>query len=125
VDAVRLVALAAAIEAGTGLILMVRPSALVWLLLGADLSQAGQALGRIAGFALLSLGWACWPKQEAASGTTAAPLALLIYNLLVTIYLVALGIGGELVGMLLWPAVAIHAVLSIILVRTRFFSPPN
>jgi hypothetical protein len=39
VDAVRLVALAAAIETGTGLILMVRPSALVWLLLGADLSQ--------------------------------------------------------------------------------------
>jgi hypothetical protein len=89
------------------------------------LHPAGQVLGRIAGFALLSLGWACWPKQEAASGTTAAPLALLIYNLLVTNYLAVLGIGGELVGMLLWPAVAIHAVLSIILVRTRFFSPPN
>jgi hypothetical protein len=112
-----LVALAAAIEAGTGFILIVQPSALVWLLLGADLSQAGQALGRIAGFALLSLGWACWP-QEAASRLSAAPLPLLIYNLLVTIYLAALGIGGELVGMLLWPAVAIHAVLSIILVRT-------
>jgi len=122
---VRLVALAAAIEAGTGLILIIQPSALVWLLLGADLSQAGQALGRIAGFALLSLGWACWPKREAASGTTAAPLALLIYNLLVTIYLAALGVGGELVGMLLWPAVGIHAALSIILVRARFFRPTN
>src|SRR5262249_2663667 len=89
-------------------ILIIRPSALVWLLLGTDLSQAGQALGRIAGFALLSLGLVCWPKREAASGTTAAPLALLIYNLLVTIYLAALGVSGELVGMLLWPAVAIH-----------------
>jgi hypothetical protein len=122
---VRLVAFAAAIEVGTGLILIVQPSALVWLLLGADLSQAGQALGRIAGFALLALGWVCWPRQEAAIGGTAAPSALLIYNLPITIYLAYLGIGEELAGMLLWPAVAIHAVLSIILVRTRFSRPTN
>jgi hypothetical protein len=125
VDVVTLVALAVAFEAATGLILIVKPSALVWLLLGADLSQAGQALGRVAGFALLSLGWACWPKQEAASGTAAAPLALLIYNLLVTIYLAVLGISGELVGLLLWPAVAIHAALSTILVWKRLFGPTN
>jgi hypothetical protein len=121
----RVITLAAAIEAGTGLILTLQPSALVWLLLGAELSQAGDALGRIAGFALLALAWACWPRREGAGRRTAAPLALLIYNLLTTIYLAYLGIGKELVGMLLWPAVGIHAVLLIILVSTWFFRPTS
>jgi hypothetical protein len=31
------------------------------------------------------------------------------------------GIAGKLVGTLLWPAVALHAVLSAILVHARFF----
>jgi hypothetical protein len=105
--------------------LTVQPSWLVWLLLGLVLSQAGEALGRITGFALLALAWACWPRREGASGRAGAPIALLIYNLLTTIYLAYLGIGEELAGVLLWPAVAIHAVLSIILVSTRFFRPTN
>jgi hypothetical protein len=43
---------------------------------------------------------------------------LLIYNLLVTLYLLYLGIGGKLVGVLLWPAVALHAMLAILIVRS-------
>jgi hypothetical protein len=66
-------------------------------------------LGRIAGFALLALGWACWPSQEATEGGH-VPLALLIYNLLVAVYLAYMGIGEELAGILLWPAV--HSLLS-------------
>jgi hypothetical protein len=34
---------------------------------------------------------------------------MLIYNILVTPYLFYLGIGGELVGILLWPAAVVHA----------------
>jgi hypothetical protein len=83
---------------------------LVWLLLGADLSQAGQALGRIAGFALLSLGLVCWPGREGANGTTAVPLGLLIYNLLTTLYLAYLGIGQELVGVLFESYMPSHGV---------------
>ena len=41
----------------------------------------------------------------------------LIYNLLATIYLLYLGVGGKLVGTLLWPAVALHAILTILLTR--------
>lgn len=114
-----LVGLAAAIEAITGLFLIISPSLLVWLLLGAELSSPGQALGRVAGFALLALACACWPRKTEPS--TAAP-ALAIYNVLTTIYLFFLGIGGELVGVLLWPAVAMHAGLAILLLRTRLFS---
>ena len=38
---------------------------------------------------------------------------MLFYSLLATLYLAYLGIGGERVGRLLWPAVAIHAILSL------------
>jgi hypothetical protein len=118
---VSLIILCAAIEIATGLALIIRPSALAWLLLGTDLSEAGQALGRIAGMALLALGWASWPSEQPAKGS-APPLPLLIYNVLITIYLAYLGAFEGLMGMLLWPAVALHAVLSIVLVRARLFS---
>lgn len=123
-----LIIVAAAIEVATGIVLMVAPSAFARVLLGADLSSAGQAVGRIAGFALLSLGLACWPKGGPAADVTAGALAspaLLIYNLLITLYLAYVGIAGELVGTLLWPAVALHAVLSAILVHARFFKPKS
>jgi hypothetical protein len=44
---------------------------------------------------------------------TAVLPAMLTYNLLVTAYLMYLGFGGKLVGILLWPAVGIHAVLTL------------
>ena len=123
-----LIIVAAAIEVATGIVLMVVPSAFARVLLGAALSSAGQAVGRIAGFALLSLGFACCPKGGPAAGVAAGALAspaLLIYNLLITLYLAYVGIAGELVGTLLWPAVALHAVLSAILVHARFFKPTS
>jgi hypothetical protein len=63
----------------------------------------------------------------AAVGEAATGLALLIvpplvgmltYGALVTLYLSYLGVQGEWVGPLLWPAVALHAVLTLLLVRS-------
>ena len=113
----RLLNVAAVIEAATGGALMIHPPLLSQLLLGADVSGAGIALGRVAGFALLSLGLACWPGPESAAVNSPALRALLTYNLLATIYLAYLGIDGRLVGSLLWPAVVIHAVLTLLLGR--------
>src|SRR5690348_11127029 len=97
--------MAAGIEVVTGLILIIRPSLFVQLLFGAELSDAGQALGRLAGFALLAFALACWPGGGAASRS--ALRALLVFSLLTTIYLVYVGVGGALVGVLLWPTVAV------------------
>jgi hypothetical protein len=113
----RLLGLAAVLEAATGLALMIHPPLLSHLLLGEGVSGAGMALGRVAGFALLGLGLACWPGLESAGVNTPALRALLTYNLLATLYLAFLGIGGRLVGSLLWPAVVIHAVLTLLLAR--------
>jgi hypothetical protein len=100
----------AAIEGATGLALIAYPHAVSNLLLGADIGGAGIAVGRVAGIALLSLGLVCWTSRHQANKSPALA-AMLTYNLLVTAYLMYLGFGGALVGTLLWPAIAIHAVL--------------
>ena len=106
---------AAVVEAAaTGVVLFVRPQLFAWLVFGAEFSEAGNALGRLAAIALLGLVLASWPKPAA---TASSIRALLIYNLLATIYLVCVGAGGQLTGMLLWPAVALHAIFSVLLAR--------
>ena len=69
------------------------------------MTGAAIAIGRVAGIALLSLGVGCWMGRH-EPGISSALTAMLVYNLLVTIYLISLGIGGELVGILLWSAIA-------------------
>lgn len=96
-------------EAFTGLALAIYPSPVVRLLFGAEISGAGTVISRIAGIALIALGIACWPGPPR--------VGMLIYNALATAYLAYVGIGGEWVGPLLWPAVVLHAVLTLLLAR--------
>ena len=103
--------------AATGLIALINPALFAWLILGAELSDAGRALGRLAGVAMIGAGLsAWWPLSKLPSSSAGVP-AVTIYNLLATVYLAYLGIAGQLVGILLWPAVAPHAVLSVLLGR--------
>jgi hypothetical protein len=113
----RLLKLTTIIEAATGLALMAVPSVVVQLLLGGKISGASVPLGRVGGFALLSLGMACWPAHDPRGNTASVVRAMLTYNSLATLYLLCLGIGGEWVGPLLWPAVALHGILSLLLAR--------
>src|SRR5258705_3324153 len=114
----RWLGLTAITEAATGLALMIDPPAVTQWVLGAQVSGAAVALGRVGGFGLLSLGMACWPGRNGASAP--AFRAMLSYNLLVTLYLVYLGVRGEWVGRLLWPAAALHIVVTVFLVRAWF-----
>ncbi len=115
-----LLALAAAGEAITGVVLLVYPPIVVRLLFGAEIAGAGVVMSRIAGMSLIALGLACWPGREAGSGATNALRAMLSYSLLVTLYLGYLGVVRDLVGILLWPAVGVHAVVMILLGRAWF-----
>ncbi len=112
-----LLAVAAIIEGVTGITLIITPALFVRLLFAAELSAAGLALGRVAGFGLLSLGIACWPSP---APTRAALRGLLIYNLVAAAYLAYMWFGGELIGRLLLPAIAIHAMLTLLLTRAWF-----
>jgi hypothetical protein len=113
---VRWITTAAAVEAAaTGLILLLSPVLFGRLILGAELSEPGQALGRLAGIALIGLALTSWPGPSGPSVTR----AMLIYNLLATLYLCYLGIVEESVGVLLWPAVALHLLFTVLLAAER------
>ncbi len=112
-------AFAALAEGAIGVALIVVPSLVARLLLGTELSDVALAVGRVAGISLLSLGFACWPGKEP---TRAALRGMATYSLLLTLYLLYLGIRDEWVGPLLWPAVPLHAVLTLLLARA-WFSP--
>jgi hypothetical protein len=110
-----LLVVAAVAETTTGLALLVLPSTVVRLLFGAETAGMGSIVSRIAGISLIALGLACWPGREA--GGLAPLMGMLTYSLLAALYLAYLGIVGEWVGILLWPAVGLHAVLSALLAR--------
>ncbi len=107
-------------EAATGLVLLVYPPIVVRLLFGSDITGAGMVMSRIAGISLIALGIACWPSRDTRRSSAWGLCGMLTYSSLATFYLVYLGIGGEWVGRLLWPAVAAHAVLTFLLARAWF-----
>ena len=87
---------------------MLVPSLVGRLLLGAELSGVAIPVARVLGIALIALGVACWPGRTALCG-------MLTYSALATAFLAYLGIRGNWVGPLLWPAVVLHAVMTILL----------
>ena len=99
---------AAVAEVATGLALVIVPS-LVGQLLGEELNGVAAPVARVAGIALIGLGVACWPGPPS--------LGMLAYSTVVTFYLAYLGVAAGLSGVLLWPAVALHLILSILLGR--------
>ncbi len=104
----KLLPIAAVAEIATGAALLIVPSLVGRLLLGAELTGVAIVIGRVTGIALIALGVACWP------GST-APCGMLTYSALVTLFLAFLGVRAEWVGPLLWPAVVLHAVLTFLL----------
>ena len=86
-------------------------------MLGAELAGASIPVARVTGIALIALGVSCLPRSVV--GLSQALVGTLTYSLLVTLYLLYLGVRGEWVGPLLWPAVAVHAALTMLLVVPR------
>lgn len=112
----RLLAFAAVVEAGTGLVLLADPALVSGLLLGGAVSGAGSAVARCFGIALIGLGMACWPGATRAAGLASAHRAMLTYNALVALYLATLALVERMTGPLLWPAVVLHAAVALGLV---------
>jgi hypothetical protein len=108
--------ISAVAEVATGLALLIVPSLVGLLLLGEGLTGIAIPVARVAGIALIALGVACWPGPPL--------VGMLTYSTIVTLYLAYLGFADGLAGVLLWPAVALHAVLSILLSRAWFVSRP-
>jgi hypothetical protein len=106
----KVLALAAVGEAATGLMLIVYPWTVVRLLCGADINGSGVIVSRFFGISLVAICVACWP----AEGFARPLYGMLTYTALATLYLITVGISGD-VGILLWPAVVGHAILTFLL----------
>ena len=106
----KVLTVAAVAEVATGAALLIVPSLVGRLLLGTELAGVAVPVARVTGIAVMALGFACWPGP--------ALLGMLTYGGLVTLYLLYLGLRGHWVGPLLWPAVALHAVLTLLLARS-------
>jgi hypothetical protein len=96
-------------EAAVGLALLIVPSLVGQLLLGEELTGIAIPVARVAGIALIALGIVCWSGQPL--------VGMLIYSTVLTLYLAYLGFAGGFTGVFLWPAVALHVVLTILLGR--------
>ena len=105
----RVLVLAAVGEAATGVALLIVPSLVGQLLFGAELTGVAVTVARVAGIALIGLGVACWPGPPL--------VGMLTYGAVVTLYLAYVGVAGGSTGILLWPAVVLHVILTALLTR--------
>ena len=111
----RVLTVAAVLEVATGMALLIVPSLVGRLLFGEELTGIVIPVARVLGIALIALGVCCWPGSTALYG-------MLAYSGLVTLYLLYLAIRGEWVGPLLWPVVALHGILTVLLAQASFQS---
>jgi hypothetical protein len=112
----KLLIVTALVETPTGLMLLLSPALVPAFLLGASLeAPAALLVARIAGAALLSLGSACWLARDDGPSRARRALvtAMLLYNCAAATVLTNAGAGGRPVGVLMWPAVALHTALAI------------
>ena len=101
--------LTAVAEAGTGAALLIVPSLVGRLLFGEELTGIAVSVARVTGIALIALGVTCWPGPPL--------VGMLTYSAATTLYLAYVGFVGGMTGILLWPAVVLHVILTALLVR--------
>jgi hypothetical protein len=109
-----LLLITAFVEAATGLCLLFLPAVLFAILLGLEPATADAIFfGRIAGAALLAIGIASWMARNASTPAQSRFLTgMLVYNVAASILLAFAGAVLRMTGVLLWPAVALHAILA-------------
>jgi hypothetical protein len=83
-------------------------------LFGATLEGMGEAFARFAGIALIGLGIACLPSNSAGT-QRGAVRGLLVFNLGATIFFAWVAVAATFRGVLLWPVVLLHAVITLAL----------
>jgi hypothetical protein len=108
----KLLIFTAVVEGLSGLVLFAYPPIVIRLLFASEIFGAGVLMSRTAGIILISLAVACWPDRNMLR----AFFGMLTYSLLAMLYLISVGVNGG-AGILLWPGVAAHAGLSLLLVR--------
>ena len=84
------------------------------LIFGTRPEGSGAPFAQLAGIALISLGIACLPSSLTGTRQVAAR-SLLIYNIAATIFFAWVALATTFSGVVLWPVVMLHAILTIVL----------
>jgi hypothetical protein len=106
----------ALVEAATGFCLLFLPAVLFVILLGLEQAAVDAIfVGRIAGAALLAIGIASWMARNDTRTPAQRGLltGILIYDAAAAMLLAYAGAVLEMSGVLLWPAVVLHAILAV------------
>ena len=120
-----LLIIAAVVEAGAGLALLLIPIVATSALFGAPLDTPnGLVAARIAGAALVALAIACWQARNGERGSPATGVvqAMLFYNFAAAMVLVYAGIRLDLRSALLWPAIVLHLGLGVWCLTNLWFT---
>lgn len=109
-----MIAVSAAIEVVTGVVLLAIPATVIEALIGPPSGDTTSVVARVLGGALLSLG----VVGIAARGTAdrGLTIAYIVYDMASVGVLASAGISGTASGRLLWPVVAVHLLLAFALV---------
>ena len=104
------------IEFPTAVVLLVFPSLIAKLLFGATLdTPIALIVARVAGAAILSLAVACWFARNDGinSAVNGLVVAMLLYNISITLILIYAALDLSLSGFGLWPVVLLHMAMSV------------
>jgi len=105
----------ALVEVVAGLALLAVPSVVISLLFGVgQASPEALAIGRLGGAGLLAIGVACWiaHRDTGSPSRRALVFGALVYNVGAVAVLAYAGSILAMAGVLLWPAVVLHAGLA-------------
>jgi len=103
-------------EGGTGFLLLTSPAIPLALLLGiGEASLETLFVARVAGAALLGIGFTCWLGRSDRHGPAqrGSIAGFLFYSAAVVVLLAYAGLFLERAGIALWPAVVVHGALAV------------
>lgn len=105
-------------ETATGIAAIFIPSIILQILFDIEANEISITITKYAGICLVSLGFACWPRENFSQ----ALRAMFLYNLLVAIFFIYFGLSSSLVGILLWPVAILHIGFAVLLFRGLNFN---
>ena len=111
-----LINFSAVVESLTGLSLLLLPALVIRLMLGSDLDQAGYAVARIFGVALISLSVAAWETPEIVIRKNTR-IGICLFNIGAAVLLATVALYAGLSGPLLWPIAAFHGLIGAAMIR--------
>jgi len=98
------------VEIIVGALFLAVPDVVCVLVFGVKPEAIAMPLGRFAGIALIALGITCLHSRDTGSHRNVA-LDLFTFNAVVAILFAYVGVTTALHGILLWPAVILHAII--------------